>query len=88
MTPTPRSRRRTRQITGELEFRRTTPELATANDCFNGAKGNDGLLTRAATERGRATALLAAAMARIVQITGHTPPTTTTTSAGGDIPGL
>jgi hypothetical protein len=76
-----------RQITDELNAAYRA-ELATANDCFTGARGDGRLLTQAALERNRATALLAAAIARIVQITGTSPPTTTTTSAGGDIPGL
>jgi hypothetical protein len=75
------------EITDDLD-KALHSELAVANDCFTGAKGDPSLLRRATSQQQRASALLGAVMARIVQVTGRTPSTTTTTSAGGDIPAL
>jgi len=59
-------------------------EVAAAGDCFTGASGNAALLDRSSVERGHALALMSAAFARIIQVTGMVPSTTTTTSAGGE----
>jgi len=57
-----------------------------AGDCYNGAAGNSRLLARSATERKRASALLATAVQYAESITGRTPTTDTTAPQGGGDP--
>lgn len=63
-------------------------EQAAAQSCFQGATGSASLLTQSAEERGHAQALISAAFARVIEITGAVPVTTTTTSSGADIDGF
>jgi len=52
-------------------------------DCYSGAGGDRALLDRSATERVQSADNLAAALARIRQLTGQVPSTTTTTLPPG-----
>ncbi len=74
--PTPDTR-----LTGELDTA-YTDAAAAGDDCYNGATGNAALLARSARERAELTPLLATAIDRIEAVTGHPPPTSTTTPAG------
>ncbi len=73
------------QLTQELDSA-YQDAAAAGDDCYNGAAGNRTLLDRSAAERDHLTPLLAAAVQRIVSVTGHVPSTTTTapSGAGGD----
>lgn len=58
---------------------------AAGSDCYDGAGVSAARMARSARERTALPALLDAAMARIVAVTGHTPSTSTTAPApGGD----
>jgi len=68
-----------------------TDDLSTAydaaysagDDCYRGAGGNAELLAEFRSQQAKATAALAAAMARIQTVTGKVPSTTTTTAPAG-----
>jgi hypothetical protein len=55
---------------------------AAGNDCYSGSGGDQSLLNKSAAERAKLGPLLAAAISRIVSITGHTPSTSTTLATG------
>lgn len=75
--PTPDS-----QLTDDLN-RAYEDAAAAGDDCYAGSSGTASLLHRSAAERSKLMPLLAAAIDRIAQITGHAPSTSTTRPAAG-----
>ena len=56
---------------------------AAGDDCYSGAGGNVHLLRRSASERAKLAPLLSSVVARITEVTGHTPTTATTAPQAG-----